>query len=268
MSLSSHRFSRTLKNPPGEVIWAANLDVRLDLSAYAAIIQKSPDRLTIVNDPTGLTRKVLKMTALNDDVYPYTPTENPRCQVETPAFFVEGADYWVGQSLYIPGVAEFPIPTLANPWISIGSVYGPPFAGTGPNGLSLVAVSSSNATLQWQMNASYNWKLAWEQQIVRGAWVDIVRHINMSTDPSVGFVEQWTNTGMGWSRNMLNGEAKTFYKTMDATNNSGPNRHALNLYYQKDAMPGATIYTASHSIGTSFAAVAPTSYGWAPAQAP
>lgn len=98
--------------------------------------------------------------------------------------------------------------------------------------------------------------------------MDIVRHIKMSTDPAIGFLEQWTNTGSGWSRNLLNGETKTFYKSMDATNDGGPNRHVVNLYYQVNSMPSAMIYAASHCIGISFSIVAPTSYGKAPSTAP
>ena len=149
MAISTRSFQRsakkqteTIPEDTGNILWAAELEERSDLSAYAVVIQRSPDRITIIDDPANLPRKVLKITALNEDVYPYTVTENPRAQAETPTIFEEGNSYWIGQSLYIPEVSYFPVPTTADPWISIGSVYGPPFAGSGPNGLSLASVNT------------------------------------------------------------------------------------------------------------------------------
>jgi hypothetical protein len=49
-------------------------------------------------------------------------------------------------------------------------------------------------------------------------------------------------------------------QTVDRSNNRGPNHSKLQLYYNHDAWPKATVYFADHRIGTSFDAVAPRSY--------
>jgi hypothetical protein len=49
-------------------------------------------------------------------------------------------------------------------------------------------------------------------------------------------------------------------QTVDGSNGAGPNYSKLQLYYNDDAWPEATVYFADHRIGTTFDAVAPRSY--------
>ncbi len=48
--------------------------------------QSAPGAVTEVADPAGSGRQVLKMAVDNGDVAPVTPTDNPRAQLDTPAF--------------------------------------------------------------------------------------------------------------------------------------------------------------------------------------
>lgn len=246
--------------PAGEVLWAANLTVNGDLHEYANLQQRSPDRITVVQDPLGNNRKVMKITVDDTDTAPYTPTENPRAQALTPSLFTEGKDFWIGSSLMVPDVDELPYTSGdSTPWIALGSVYGPPYAGKGPNGLGLESAAEATK-VYWMMNSTSDMELAWEMTITRKTWVDFVQHIMMSQDKTVGYREIWANTGSGWQRCLLSGRERRYYATLDSSNNGGANHHVLALYYEKGQMPSGTLYYADHAVGTSFSAVAPKSY--------
>jgi hypothetical protein len=92
--------------------------------------------------------------------------------------------------------------------------------------------------------------------------VDRLRHPHPDElEPLVGFREQWVNTGAGFvKQTWADGTTRLQMKTVDRSNNRGPNHSKLQLYYNDDAWPKATVYFADHRIGTSFDAVAPRSY--------
>jgi hypothetical protein len=103
---------------------------------------------------------------------------------------------------------------------------------------------------------------------MNGTLVDFVIHTRMSTDSSVGFREQWVNTGNGFvKQTFADGTTKLMMQTVDASNAGGPNYSKVQLYFNDNAFVSpdnptgtATVYFAGHRIGTRFDAVAPRSY--------
>jgi hypothetical protein len=101
-----------------------------------------------------------------------------------------------------------------------------------------------------------------------GRWIDFVIHTKMSSNGSIGFREQWTNTGSGFVKSTFtNGTTKLMMKTVDGSNNGGPNYSKVQLYYNDNAFVSpdnpngtATVYYADHKIGTTFDVVEPRSY--------
>jgi hypothetical protein len=209
------------------------------------------ERITIVDDPYGVrtpsgsVRKVARFTVHDDDI---GPTPNPRAGMSSPPFLAEGQEWWFGWSTAFPstdftggvgfrGLAPPGFPPYVPGWLVFESVYGPPHAGPGPRHFGV-----EGSEIMWRRNGTYGWDVAWEMPLIRDRWIDFVVHQKMSRDPHEGFVELWIDTAGGWTRQLLDGRPRLYTRTLDASNDQ------------------ATLYMAEHRIGTSFAAVAPSSY--------
>lgn len=224
------------------------------LSAYAST--HNANRVSVVNDPVlGAARQVARFKVYDTDDQ---LTGNPRAQLESAKFWTSGAEYYVGASYYFP--QDWPVQQDTKQWVNLGEVYGAPYAGASPNALFAKKVSSGGQVITWQRNGTYAWDRPFEVPLVRGRWHDFVFRIKLSSDPTVGFWEGWSNTGSGWQRLKLHGQDRLYTQTIDASNNGGANYHKLAHYRSKGMWPVATHYAADHKIGTSFAAVAPRSY--------
>lgn len=234
---------------PAGVIFQAEFTCR-GLANYDALV--NPERIALVDDPTGIKRKVARFRVRDDDI---GPTPNPRAQIESPPVLQEGRDYWFGHSTYFP--TTFPKTLPRGGWIAFGGFYGPPSIGSGPVGLGVEGEANQ---LRWQRNETYDYDLAWRTPLVRRQWYDFVWHVKLSGDERVGFVEMWMNTGDGWERQRLRGRKRLYMQTLDASNGEGPNDHRLSLYRKRGMFPVLTVFHAAHRIGTSFGAVAPRTY--------
>jgi hypothetical protein len=219
--------------------------------------QCTPDRTQVLPDPLGVNRKAMRMTVYNSDVAPCTPTENPRAQALSPSIIKEGDDVWFGYSIMVPN--DFPTTTAAGDnWVSVASIYGPPFANSGPMTMYFNTTPGVNK-FYFRRNATYNFDTPWSMPLVRNRWVDFVIHAKMSRDPSVGFREQFVNTGSGWQQVDENGQKRLMMKTIDASNGGGNNFVKVSLYYRHNMMDKASLWFAGMKLGTSFDAVAPHS---------
>lgn len=224
------------------------------LSAYANVIHG--ERISVVDDPIlGGDRKVMQFTVLDDDI---GPTAHPRAQVETPKMIRGGDEVWVGWSTLFPSDWPERLPPGGTSWITLSEFYGPPYAGAAPVKLG---TRSGTDALTWQRNSSYGWDIPWERgPIQKNRWYDQVLHVKLSSDPEVGFVELYLNTGEGWEQQTVLGSPRLHMRTLDSSNGGGPNYHKLALYRTRGMYPTLTVFHAEHRVGTSFDAVAPDSY--------
>jgi len=209
-----------------------------------------------VDDPVlGATRKVAKFTVYDGDV---GLTDNPRAQIESPSVLRNGGEYWVGWSTMLPN--DFPSALPSGGWITMQSIYGPPYNGAGPIA-TRIGNNAGKAMINWNRNGTYGYDYPWWTGLNKGRWTDFVWHVKLSTDASVGFVEIYQNTGAGWQQQLLKGQKRLYMKTLDSSNNGGSNNFRLNNYRKRYMFNSLTIYHASPKVGTSFSAVAPGSYG-------
>jgi hypothetical protein len=232
--------------PHGPVLFDASLG--RGLGSYAGHTVH-PERINIVPDPLGLPRKVAKFTVYDSDI---GPTSNPRAMLATPEILARGRDYWLGWSTLFP---DHGFPASIPGWLTFEAVYGPPGNGAGPRHLQV-----EGRRITWRRNATYNYDVPWEMPLVRGRWIDFVIHQRQSSNPRVGFVALWVNTGSGWRRQRLKGQLRFHTRTVDSTNGDGPNWHAVGLYRKRGMFRVVTLYQADQRVGTSFRAVAPHSY--------
>lgn len=208
----------------------------LNQSAAASRVQTVPD-------PDGAANTAQQFTTYNTDVYPLTPTSNPRSQLDTPMTVLKpGNTYWESFEVYIPQNFTF----LENGWVSLETaVYGYPYAGTPPAAISL---ESGDFRFQRNSHGPDPWQVAWSTPAVKGQWYRFTWHFLFS---ATGWVELYVNDVQ---QSLLQGT--TLYKQLpinllDASDYKGPWLSDEQIYYQLGMFPSATAYFKNYKIGTT-----------------
>jgi hypothetical protein len=219
------------------------------LSDY--INQSAPGAVTEVTDPAGDDDLVFEMTVNNEDIYPITPTDNPRAQLLSPPIFRPGEEFWWRAAFFLP----IELPSSVPGWLTVlQGPYGPPYAGTPP-----WHIAASGANLEWQRDGAYGHDIPWQMPLVRGAWINLLLHERFDTH---GWVEMWVNgrpvTFFAPGLSDPNGILPTrrlAMKTIDYSNNRGPNSVYIQSYRQAGTLNSVSLYQAPMLIGTTRASV-------------
>jgi hypothetical protein len=215
-----------------------------------AMNQSAPGAISEVANPTGGKATALQMTVANSDVYPITPTDNPRAQLLSPNLFNPGDEFWWHSKFFLP--ANFPsVPG----WMAVmEGPYGAPFDGSPPFSIEL-----HGETMGWQRNSTYGYDIPWETSIVRNKWVEVLVHCRFGTS---GFVELWINgeqiTFFSDSPYNPNNEAPTArldMATEDASNDGGANFAAIQSYREAGMFRSVSLLQGPMLIGTTRASV-------------
>jgi hypothetical protein len=210
-------------------------------------IESRPNAITEVPDPAGGGDTVFKMTVRNDDVYPLTPTENPRAQALSPALIAPGDEFWLSTKFMVP--EGFP---FVSGWMSLVSIYGPPFEGSSP-----WQVGVYENEFRWMREDGRN--IPWHAPLVEGKWQTLLLHERFGTD---GFVEMWWN-GEQLTFNQRNDPnpdhlpetTRLEVPTMDHTNDQGPNSAKIMQYREAGMFGTESIFFGPLAIGQSRASV-------------
>ena len=235
----------------GSVLW--NGDVESGTwPSLTQMVRCSSGRISIysaTSKPAGAPNprrgtRASKFSVLATDVYPCTPTANPRASVASPqSTFYEGDERWVAFSLFIP--TNFP--TVQRDFFMFSQVYGYPYSSEPPIGFYLVSNYS-----RISFNGNYNAATKQAQSLVslpvtKGRWLDFLLHLRISKTKSVGFVELWYN---GHSVTFNDGRTKHYEQTML----SGATRHDFSILSYRGRLSGfpeATIYFDQARVGTA-----------------
>jgi hypothetical protein len=215
-------------------------------------IEAAPHAVSEVPDPAGSGLSVFDLTVANQDVAPITPTENPRAQMLSPGLIHNGDEFWLQTKFYIPVGMPY-----VSEWMSLVSIYGPPFEGSSPWQISI-----NEHELRWMRNGDHNWDIPWKAPLAaaEGHWTTVLLHEKFATE---GFVEMWINGqqinffSLGASRNPGH-EAQTPHlsmATMDSSNNAGPNAAKIMQYRAVNMFQSASVYFQPLRIGTTRSAV-------------
>jgi Polysaccharide lyase/Bacterial Ig domain len=210
------------------------------LANFGLIQDAAPDRIQEVSDPLGSGSTVFKVTVKNSDVYPLTPTENPRAQALSPGFIKPGMEFWLRHSVMFP--TDFP--SSVPGWLELMSIYGPPFNGSCP-----VAIGVRGANLTFQRGKTYGYDNPWKTPLVKNRWIDIMIHERFGTD---GWVELYID---GRPVTMSNGQTHLSMQTMDGSNNGGPNHAKFSVYFQANMFASLTMYHSALRVGATRASV-------------
>jgi hypothetical protein len=204
-----------------------------------AQIQAAPDAIAETSGPAIAGGAGFKMTVDDGDVYPLTPTENPRAQALSPAIVDRGDELWLKTSFMIPS----DMPAVSG-WMALVSIYGPPFQGSSPWQIGI-----RGSELLWQRNATYDYDVPWRMPLVRGKWTTVLLHERFDTD---GWVEMWID---GTHVAFAGGAKRLAMQTVDSSNGSGPNSAKIMHYRQAGMFDSATLFFGPLLIGRTRTAV-------------
>lgn len=199
-----------------------------------SLLQAAPGAITEAPNPSGA-GTAIDMTVNEADVAPITPTDNPRAQALSDSIIESGDEFWLSTSFYIPPE----LPSVPG-WMSLVSIYGPPFGGSSPWQIEVVG-----SNLQWMRNGTYHYDVPWQIPLVKGSWVSVLLHERFATD---GWVEMWIN---GQQVSFFHRETKLNMQTMDSSNGGGANAAKIMQYRKAGMFESASIYFGSLKLGTT-----------------
>jgi len=213
--------------------------------------QAAPGAITEVPDPLDSSRTVLQMTVDDADVYPITPTGDPRAQLLSPEIFESGDEFWWNSEFLLP--TDFP--SSVPGWVTLlEGPYGEPFDGTPP-----WHIEANGEHLQWSRNGTYDWDVPWQMPLVKGRWIHVLVHERFAPD---GWVEMWIDgqpiTFFGGGTYNPAQEAPTTrlqMQTLDSSNAGGPNFAVIQSYRKKGMFETLTIFQGPMRIGETRASV-------------
>jgi hypothetical protein len=185
------------------------------------------------------------MTVKDTDVYPITPTGDPRAQLLSPEIFESGDEFWWNSEFLLPSSFPSSVPG----WVTLlEGPYGEPFDGTPP-----WHIEANGEHLQWSRNSTYDWDVPWQMPLVRGRWVHFLVHERFASD---GWVEMWVDgqpitffAGGTYNPHNEAPTARLHMQTLDASNAGGPNFAVIQSYRKKGMFESVTVYQGPMRIG-------------------
>jgi hypothetical protein len=213
--------------------------------------QSAPGAVSEVPDPAGSGETVLKMTVDNSDVYPLTPTNNPRSQLVTPPLIKPGSTFWWRSKFFLP--RDFP--NWVPGWlVLLEGPYGEPFDGTPPWHIEV-----NHNEIHWSRNGNYDWDVPWQMPLVKGRWINVLMHCRFSGH---GYVDMWVDgrrvtffDGSTYNPNHVHRTRRLRMATRDHSNDEGSNFAVLMSYREANMFRTVTVYQGQTAIGPTFASV-------------
>ncbi len=226
----THARSGLLFNGANKTAWT-------DQSATSTRVRRVPN-------PSNGSGGALRFQAYNGDVFPLTPTTNPRAQLVTPLPVRAGGQFWESFEVYLP--SNFPLAGTRHSWIALGSpAFGPPWTGTPPVALSIV---DGNYRFQRDGYGSHPWQIAWQTPVLLGQWVRFTWHVLLSQS---GLVQLWMNNQQVELADGATSSDTLSMPVLDPGNYRGPWFSQLSVYYKHNAFPQVTVYFRDFRIATT-----------------
>jgi hypothetical protein len=202
-------------------------------------LQEAPGAITEVPDPAGSGETDFAMTVSDQDVYPLTPTDNPRAQALSPPLIEQGDEFWLQTKFMLPEN----LPTVKG-WMSLMQIYGAPFNGSSP-----WEIDVAENEILWQRNGTYDWDIPWRMPLVKGRWISVLLHERFAGD---GWVEMWID---GQQVSFFESDTRLAMQTMDSSNDGGPNAAKIMQYREAGMFASASVYFGPLKLGTTRASV-------------
>jgi Polysaccharide lyase len=219
-----------------------------------ALDQSAPGAIAEVPDPAGSGETVFKMTVADHDVFPLTPTHDPRAELLSPATIEPGDEFWWSAKFLLPRSFPAPVPG----WVTVlEGPYGPPYFGTPPWHIEV-----TRDRIQWSRNRTYGWDVPWKMPLVRGQWVEVLVHGRLAAH---GFVEMWVDgrrvvffRDRGFNPGRHAPTTRLRMQTLDRSNDEGPNYVSILNYRRHGMFPSVTVLQGQTALGPTRASVEPS----------
>lgn len=180
-----------------------------DFSQYAFYLAADTSRITIRTDTPRQGSRYARFTALDSDVFPLTPTENPRAQLVSPRTLYPGTERWLTWSTRFP--TDFPVIPPGG-WLVFWQFHGPPYTGSPSVGFGV-----AGDHLNIERNQTYGFDTIWTGGMNKGEWQDFALHVNFAQDET-GYIELWVN---GLQQIFKGGVRRLYMRTVELDQNSG-----------------------------------------------
>lgn len=216
-----------------------------------SLVQAAPGAIAEVPEPLGGAGRVLAMTVDDGDVYPITPTENPRAQLSSPPNIEPGDELWWSTEFLLPESFPSNVPG----WVTVmEGPYGPPYEETPPWHIEV-----HEDRIRWSRNGTYGFDVPWEMPLVKSRWISAIVHERFAEQ---GFVEMWIDgepvtffAGGTYDPSHLAPTRRLRMETMDSTNDGAPNSLYIQNYREAGMFESVETYARGLTIGRSRAAV-------------
>ncbi|MBS1886869.1 MAG: heparin lyase I family protein [Actinobacteria bacterium] len=218
--------------PPGKVLFEGSFD-----GSFAGwyVLQSLPSRATISTAHPYMGSGAGRFEVQPGDIEPATGSQ--RSEVTGPTFH-EGEDIYVRDDIRVPlGY------TFQGPWQLINQLHETAVGGSPGNATFL----DQNRRISFGHGDSST--IYWRgPQLEPERWYDLVYRVNLSQNPSVGFVELWFD---GVQQTLSNGQTRMYSQTMQT-----PETYLKAGIYRSATSTGTSIVEHDNIVvGTSLAAV-------------
>jgi len=215
--------------------------------------QSAPGAVREVPDPDGGCGAVFKMTVADGDVYPVTPTRDPRAELLSPTTIEPGDEFWWSSKFLLPSSFPASVPD----WLTVlEGPFGRPYYGTPSWHLEV-----THSRIQWSRNHTYNWDVPWRMPLVREKWIEVLVHGRLAPR---GFVEMWVNgsqvtffPGNTYNPSRHRPTTRLRMRTLDSSNDEGPNYVSVLNYRKHGMFPSVTVLHGPLALGPTRASVTP-----------
>lgn len=200
--------------------------------------QSVPGAVTEVPDPLGGGEDVFRLTVSDADVYPRTPTSNPRAELKSPTSIQPGDEFWWSTKFLLP--RDFP--ARVPDWLTLlQGPFGPPYYGT-----PAWHVEVHRGRIHWSRNRTYEWDVPWQMPLVRGRWIEILVHGKLARR---GFVEMWVDgrrvtffAGDSYNPDGHEPTKRLRMRTLDGSNDGGRNYVSVLNYRKRGMFRSVTVF--------------------------
>jgi Polysaccharide lyase len=191
------------------------------------------------------------MTVADRDVYPVTPTRDPRAELLSPTTIQPGDEFWWSAKFLLPRSFPASVPD----WLTVlEGPYGRPYYGTPPWHIEI-----TRSRIQWSRNRTYDWDVPWQMPLVPERWIEVLVHGCLATH---GFVEMWVNgrpvtffAGGAYNPGRHRPTTRLRMQTLDVSNDRGPNYVSVLSYRKRGMFPSVTVFHGPLALGPTRASV-------------
>lgn len=195
------------------LIWTGDFETR-DLSQYQLGDQLSDHQYCDPDDAMVYRRSwhsswpapvqgkyAVRLKAENTDVWPCTPTANPRSQLGSAPIMEPDTEVFETWSMFVPttfpDVPSEPTPT-GNPFLVTQEDFGSPFSGSPPLGFGIHDSGDGVDVIDLRIDDGRG-TTVWRMPLERGRWYRFVVQKYVASEE-----------GLGWMRLSVDGEEQTF----------------------------------------------------------